>query len=70
VSNPDANSSQKSDPSTQLSPVKKDSMRTLSEEEIRIRAYQIYESRDRSGNRADEDWCQAETELMELKGGK
>ncbi len=29
---------------------------------------QIYESRDRNGNHADEDWSQAETELMELEG--
>jgi hypothetical protein len=45
---------------------KKDSARTFSEDEIRARAYQIYESRDRNGNHADEDWSRAETELTEL----
>src|SRR5271157_5232345 len=29
-----------------------------------------YESRDRTNNNPDEDWSQAETELMELVGGK
>lgn len=70
MSNPKVNVSQKSDPSTEPKSVKKDSMSTFSEEEIRIRAYQIYESRGRNGNHADEDWNQAETELMELEGGK
>lgn len=70
MSNPKVNVSQKSAPSTEPKSVKKDSMSTFSEEEIRIRAYQIYESRGRNGNHADEDWNQAETELMELEGGK
>ena len=70
MSNPNVNSSQKSDPSAQSNPVKKDSMGTFSEEEIRTRAYQIYEFRGKTDNHADEDWSQAETELMELVGGK
>ncbi len=36
------------------------------QDEIRARAYQIYESGNRNGNDADADWGQAETELMEL----
>ena len=54
----------------QAEPFKIDSTSTFSDEEIRVRAYQIYESRDRNGNHADEDWSQAQTELMELLGGK
>ena len=70
MSNPKVQVSQKSDPSKQPKPFKKDSASTFSEDEIRTRAYQIYESRGRTHNRADEDWSQAETELMELVGGK
>jgi hypothetical protein len=70
VSNPNVKVSQKSDSSTQPKPFKRDSMTTFSEEEIRTRAYQIYESGDRTDNHAAEDWRQAETELMELVGGK
>jgi DUF2934 family protein len=51
-------------------PFKNDSARTFTEDEIRTRAYQIFESRGRTGNHANEDWSQAETELMELVGGK
>jgi DUF2934 family protein len=47
-----------------------DSTGTFSQDEIRARAYQIYESRNRNGNHADEDWSQAETELMELLHAK
>lgn len=42
------------------------SVSTFSEDEIRARAYEIYESRGRVGNHADEDWKQAKVELMEL----
>jgi hypothetical protein len=70
VSNPKVQVSQKSDPSKQLEPLKKDSPGTFPADEIRTRAYQIYEFRDRTDNHADEDWSQAETELMELVGGK
>ena len=62
--------SQKSYRSTQPKSFEKDSASTFSEDQIRTRAYQIYESRDRNGNHADEDWSQAKTELMELVGGK
>ena len=70
VSNPKVQVSQKSDPSKQQETLTKDSASTFSEDEIRTRAYQIYESRDRTNNNPDEDWIQAETELMELVGGK
>jgi hypothetical protein len=43
---------------------------TFSDEEIRVRAYQIYESSDRTNKHADADWFQAQTELMEMVGGK
>ncbi len=56
--------------SKQPKPLKNDSASTFSEDEIRTRAYQIYESRGRVHNRADADWSQAETELMEMVGGK
>jgi hypothetical protein len=70
VSTPKVQVSQKSDPSKQPKPFKNDSARAFSDSEIRTRAYQIYEFRDRTDNHADEDWSQAETELMELVGGK
>ena len=70
MSNPKVQVSQKSDHSTQPKPFTKNSASTFSENEIRTRAYQIYESRDRTNNNPDEDWSQAETELMELVGGK
>jgi len=54
----------------QAEPFQRESAGTFSDEEIRVRAYQIYEFRDRNGNHADEDWSQAQTELMELLGGK
>ena len=43
-----------------------DAVSTFPEGDIRTRAYEIYESRGRVGNHADEDWNQAEVELMEL----
>lgn len=70
MSNPKVQVSQKSDPSKQPKPFKKDSPGTFPADEIRARAYQIYESRGGAGNYADADWSQAETELMELVGGK
>ena len=42
----------------------------FSDDEIRVRAYQIYESRDRNGYHADADWSQAQIELIEMLGGK
>jgi len=70
VSSPKVKVGQKSDPFRQQETFKKDPPSTFSQDEIRVRAYQIYECRDRNGNHADEDWSQAETELMELVGGK
>jgi Protein of unknown function (DUF2934) len=70
VSNPKVKVSQKSTPFTQPQPFQNDSAHTFSDDEIRTRAYQIYESGDRNNNNPDEDWIQAETELMELVGGK
>lgn len=57
-------------PSKQAGPSKQGPSGTFSDEEIRVRAYQIYESSDRTNKHADEDWSQAQTELMELLGGK
>src|SRR5271169_4639359 len=56
VSNLKVQAGQKSDPSKQQETFKKDPASTFSQDEIRTRAYQIYESRDRNGNHADEDW--------------
>ncbi len=70
MSKPKVQVSQKSEPSRKPIASKKNSASTFSDDEIRARAYQIYESRGRTGNYADEDWSQAETELMELVGGK
>ncbi len=70
VSNPKVEVSQTFDPSEQEETLTKDPASTFSEDQIRTRAYQIYESRDRTDNSPDEDWSQAETELMELVRGK
>jgi len=58
-----------------ISPIKHESSPqaptgTFSDEQIRVRAYQIYESSDRTNRHADQDWFQAQTELMEMVGGK
>ena len=52
-----------------ISPIQQESPReapasTFSDDEIRVRAYQIYESSDRTNTNADQDWFQAQTELM------
>ncbi len=70
MSNPKVQVTQKSDPFRQQETFKKDPASSFSQDEIRARAYQIYESRDRNGNHADEDWSQAETELIELVHAK
>ena len=70
MSKPTVQNSQKSIPYKQPKPSQKGSGSTFSEDQIRFRAYQIYESRDRTSNNPDEDWSQAETELMELVGAK
>ena len=54
----------------QAEPVQSVSENTFSDDEIRTRAFQIYESRDRNSNNPDEDWSQAQTELTEMLGGK
>ena len=68
--NPKVQVAQKSDPFRQKETFQKDPSSTFSQDEIRTRAYQIYESRDRNGNHADEDWSRAETELTELLHAK
>jgi hypothetical protein len=68
--NPKVQVGQKPDPFRQQETFQKDPPSTFSQDEIRTRAYEIYESRDRNGNHADEDWSQAETELMELVHAK
>jgi DUF2934 family protein len=70
VSNPKVQVSPKSTLPKHTEPSKQVPSGTFSDEEIRIRAYQIYESSDRTNKNADEDWSQAQTELMELLGGK
>ena len=66
MSKPKSQSKMKTTPPVQPLASKNDSVSTFSEGEIRTRAYEIYESRGRVSNHADEDWGQAETELMEL----
>ena len=56
--------------STPPQPVKQVPAGTFSNEETRVRAYQIYEASDRTTQHPDADWFQAETELMEMVGGK
>ena len=70
MSNPKVQVSQKSDPFKQQGTSKKGSVSTFSEDTIRTRAYEIYESRGSIHNRADDDWNQAHSELMDLAGGK
>ena len=58
-----------------ISPIQQESPReapanTFSDEETRVRAFQICESSDRTNKHADQDWFQAQTELMEMAGGK
>jgi hypothetical protein len=66
LSDPKVRVEQKSSPSKQPAPLKTTATGTFSQDEIRTRAYQIYESGNRNGNHAEEDWSQAETELIEL----
>ena len=70
MSNPKVQDNQKLVPSKLPIPLRNVSMSTFPEDEIRTRAYQIYEARGRGGNCASEDWSLAETELMELVGNK
>jgi len=70
VSNPTGEVSPKSTPPKQAEPSKQAPSGIFSDEEIRVRAYQIYQASDRTNKHADEDWSQAQTELMELLGEK
>lgn len=51
-------------PAPKLVEVKKDSFATNLEEEIRIRAYQLYEERGYMPGHEDEDWLVAEQEIL------
>ena len=69
MSNPKVQNTQKS--ASKLSePFKTDPVRIFSQDQIRTRAYQIYESGNRNSNHPEADWSQAETELMELVHAK
>jgi Protein of unknown function (DUF2934) len=70
VSKPIVQVRQKTNPTVEPEPSQQVPASTFSDEEIRVRAYQIYESSDRTNKHADEDWSQAQTELMEMVGGK
>lgn len=70
MSNSQNHVTQKADTLQQQETLKNDPGGRFSDEEIRTRAYQIYESRNGNGNHADEDWSQAEIELMELLHAK
>ena len=70
MSKPKVQVSPKDTSPKQAEPLMNDSTSTFSDEEIRVRAYQIYESSDRTNKHADHDWFQAQTELMEMVGGK
>ena len=54
----------------QAEPVEGVSVNVFTDDEIRVRAFQIYESRDRNANLPDEDWSQAQIELTEMLDGK
>ncbi len=51
-------------PAPKLVEVKKDTFATNLEEEIRIRAYQLYEERGYMPGHEDEDWLVAEQEIL------
>ena len=70
MSNPQDQVTYQAFPFRQQETLTKDSAGSFSDEEIRTRAYQIYESRDRNGNHSADDWSQAEIELMELLHAK
>ena len=69
MSNPQVHDSQKSVPSTQPKTFKQDSVSCLSEDE-NTNARLSTSLAGGAGNHADEDWSQAEIELMELLDGK
>ena len=51
-------------PAPELVEVRKDSFAANLEEEIRIRAYQLYEERGYLPGHEDEDWLVAEQEIL------
>ena len=70
MSNPKVRNMQNPPASKHSEPHKTDPVRIFSEDQIRTRAYQIYESGNRKGSDPETDWSQAETELMELLHAK
>ncbi len=70
MSNPKVQNTQNPPASKHSEPYKTEPVRIFSEDKIRTRAYQIYESGNRNGNNPEADWSQAETELMELLHAK
>ena len=66
MSNPKNRFEQKSSPSKRPEVLNAVAPSSFSQDEIRTRAYQIYESGSRNGSDAEADWSQAETELIEL----
>ena len=70
MSNPKVQNTQKPSVSKHSEPYKTEPVRIFSEDQIRTRAYQIYESGNRNSNNPDADWNQAQTELMELLHAK
>jgi hypothetical protein len=70
VSKPKVQVSPKATVLEETEPVQGVAASVFSDDEIRARAFQIYESRDRNSNTPDEDWSQAQIELTELLGGK
>ncbi len=69
MSNPKVQVSPKISTPKQAEPSKQAPSGTFSDEQIRVRAYQIYESSNRTNKHAEADWFQAQTELMEMVGG-
>ena len=70
MSNPKFQVKTRLTPPTPTQPVKQAPAGTFSDEQIRVRAYQIFESSDRTNKHPDADWFQAQTELMEMVGSK
>jgi Protein of unknown function (DUF2934) len=57
-------STSKESDSVQTSKLLSDILDRPIEERIRLRAYELYVLHGRIDNRADQDWCQAEEELL------
>lgn len=65
---PPAASHTTADSAPQKSPVTMSSM--ISDDDIRQRAYELYEQRGHQGGSPEDDWYQAEQELRSRKGSK